>query len=52
MPLYTLANARRLRNKLLRTLEDVEVASESAPQQLNFVVVAGSDRRRDRRSTL
>jgi NADH dehydrogenase len=41
MPLYTLANARRLRNKLLRTLEDVEVASESAPQQLNFVVVGG-----------
>src|SRR6202789_4182320 len=41
MPLYTLANARRLRNKLLRPLEDVEVASESAPQQLNFVVVGG-----------
>jgi NADH dehydrogenase len=41
MPLYTLANARRLRNKLLRTLENVEVASETTPQQLNFVVVGG-----------
>ncbi|MGB8180008.1 MAG: NAD(P)/FAD-dependent oxidoreductase [Acidimicrobiales bacterium] len=41
MPLYTLANARRLRNKLLRSLEDAEVASELAPQQVNFVVVGG-----------
>jgi NADH dehydrogenase len=41
MPLYTLANARRLRNRLLRSLEDVEVASETSPQELTFVVVGG-----------
>src|ERR1700728_1625392 len=29
MPLYTLANARRLRNRLLRALEDADVAAES-----------------------
>ncbi|MGC2485531.1 MAG: NAD(P)/FAD-dependent oxidoreductase [Acidimicrobiales bacterium] len=41
MPLYTLANARRLRNRLLRSLEDAEVAGESGPQDLDFVVVGG-----------
>jgi NADH dehydrogenase len=41
MPLYTLSNARRLRNRLLRALEDAEVAAEFAPVALNFVVVGG-----------
>jgi NADH dehydrogenase len=41
MPLYTLSNARRLRNRLLRTLEDAEVAAESSSVALNFVVVGG-----------
>jgi NADH:ubiquinone reductase (H+-translocating) len=41
MPLYTLANARRLRNRLLRSLEDAEVAGETAPKDLDFVVVGG-----------
>jgi NADH:ubiquinone reductase (H+-translocating) len=41
MPLYTLANARRLRNRLLRSLEDADVAAETAPVSLNFVVVGG-----------
>ncbi|MGH3733407.1 MAG: NAD(P)/FAD-dependent oxidoreductase [Acidimicrobiales bacterium] len=41
IPLYTLANARRLRNRLLRSLEDAEVASETAPQELSYVVVGG-----------
>ncbi len=41
MPLYTLSNARRLRNRLLRAPEDAEVAAEFAPVALNFVVVGG-----------
>jgi NADH dehydrogenase len=41
MPLYTLSNARRLRNRLLRALEEAEVASETAEVSLNFVVVGG-----------
>jgi NADH dehydrogenase len=42
MPLYTLADARRLRNRLLRSLEDAEVtAEEHASAALNFVVVGG-----------
>jgi NADH dehydrogenase len=41
MPLYTLANARRLRNRLLRALEDADVAAEHGPISLNFVVVGG-----------
>jgi NADH dehydrogenase len=41
MPLYTLANARRLRNRLLRSLEDAEVDAETEPKELNFVVVGG-----------
>jgi NADH dehydrogenase len=41
MPLYTLSNARRLRNRLLRSLEDTELAAESSSVSLNFVVVGG-----------
>jgi NADH dehydrogenase len=41
MPLYTLSNARRLRNRLLRALEEAELASETAEVSLNFVVVGG-----------
>ena len=41
MPLYSLADARRLRNRLLRALEDADVAAETGPVSLNFVVVGG-----------
>jgi NADH dehydrogenase len=41
MPLYTLSNARRLRNRLLRTLEDADVEAERSSVALNFVVVGG-----------
>ena len=43
MPLYTLSDARRLRNRLLSVLEETEVRSEheGATPQLNFVVVGG-----------
>jgi NADH dehydrogenase len=41
MPLYTLADARRLRNRLLRALEDAEVAAEQSSVALSFVVVGG-----------
>ncbi len=41
MPLYTLADARRVRNRLLRALEDAEVAAENSSVALNFVVVGG-----------
>jgi NADH:ubiquinone reductase (H+-translocating) len=41
MPLYTLADARRLRNRLLRALEDADVEAENGPVSLNFVVVGG-----------
>src|SRR5665213_606825 len=41
MPLYTLSDARRLRNRLLRALEDADVASEYEPVSLNFVIVGG-----------
>ena len=43
MPLYTLADARRLRNRLLSILEETEVRNEShdAPSDLTFVVVGG-----------
>jgi NADH dehydrogenase len=41
MPLYTLSDARRLRNRLLRALEDAEVAAEYSSVALNFVVVGG-----------
>ncbi len=41
MPLYSLADARRLRNRLLHALEDAEVASDYSSVALNFVVVGG-----------
>jgi len=41
MPLYTLSNARRLRNRLLRALEEAELAAETSSVALNFVVVGG-----------
>jgi NADH dehydrogenase len=43
MPLYTLADARRLRNRLLSILEEAEVRGESsdASLDLTFVVVGG-----------
>src|ERR1700688_2765067 len=43
MPLYTLADARRLRNRLLSVLEEAEVRSERDHESpdLTFVVVGG-----------
>ncbi len=41
LPLYSLADARRLRNRLLRALEDAEVDDESVTRELCFVVVGG-----------
>jgi NADH dehydrogenase len=41
MPLYSLADARRLRNRLLRAIEEADVAETRAPVALNFVVVGG-----------
>lgn len=41
MPLYTLADARRLRNRLLLALEEADVAADTASVALNFVVVGG-----------
>ncbi len=43
MPLYTLSDARRLRNRLLSILEETEVRGEgdATPPQLTFVVVGG-----------
>src|SRR3984957_5338596 len=43
MPLYTLADARRLRNRLLSILEETEVRGESddSSPELTFVVVGG-----------
>ncbi len=43
MPLYTLADARRLRNRLLSVLEEAEVRSErdAGSPELTFVVVGG-----------
>jgi NADH dehydrogenase len=41
LPLYTLADARQLRNRLLSTLEMADVSAESGPTQLNYVVVGG-----------
>ena len=41
MPLYSLADARHLRNRLLLSLEDADVQAENAPAQLNYVVVGG-----------
>ncbi len=41
MPLYSLADARRLRNRLLLSLEHADVRAEHTPVSLNFVVVGG-----------
>jgi NADH dehydrogenase len=41
MPLYSLADARHLRNRLLLSLEDADVRAEVEPVALNFVVVGG-----------
>ena len=41
MPLYSLADARRLRNRLLLALEQVEVRAEHETVDVNFVVVGG-----------
>jgi NADH:ubiquinone reductase (H+-translocating) len=41
MPLYTLDDARHLRNHILRRLEDADEAGESSDGMLNFVVVGG-----------
>ena len=41
MPLYSLADARRLRNRLLLALEEAEVRAEHETVSLNFVVVGG-----------
>jgi NADH dehydrogenase len=41
MPLYSLADARRLRNRLLLALERADVEAEHTSVALNFVVVGG-----------
>jgi NADH:ubiquinone reductase (H+-translocating) len=41
LPLYSLADARRLRNRLLLTLEDADVRHEHDRPALNYVVVGG-----------
>jgi NADH dehydrogenase len=41
LPLYSLADARKLRNRLLSSLEEADAASEEAPVSLNFVIVGG-----------
>jgi len=41
LPLYTLADARRLRNRLLLALEDADARAEFGPVALTFVVVGG-----------
>ncbi len=41
LPLYSLADARRLRNRLLLALEDADVAAAHSSAALNFVVVGG-----------
>jgi NADH dehydrogenase len=41
MPLYSLSNARRVRNRLLRALEDAEIAAAHSSVTVNFVVVGG-----------
>ena len=41
MPLYSLADARRLRNRLLISLEEADVRAEHGDVALNFVVVGG-----------
>ena len=41
IPLYSLADARRLRNRLLSALEQADAVAETAPIGLNFVIVGG-----------
>lgn len=41
MPLYSLADARRLRNRLLISLEEADASADVAPVSLNFVIVGG-----------
>jgi NADH:ubiquinone reductase (H+-translocating) len=41
LPLYSLADARRLRNRLLSTLERADVAANDGPVGVTFVVVGG-----------
>jgi NADH dehydrogenase len=41
LPLYSLADARHLRNRLLSTLEKADASADSASSQLNYVVVGG-----------
>jgi NADH dehydrogenase len=41
LPLYSLADARRLRNRLLSTLERADVAADDARVGVTFVVVGG-----------
>jgi NADH:quinone reductase (non-electrogenic) len=41
LPLYTLADARHLRNRLLLSLEDADVRAELGPVPLTYVVVGG-----------
>ena len=41
LPLYSLADARRLRNRLLLALEEADVAAERSSVALTFVVVGG-----------
>jgi NADH dehydrogenase len=41
MPLYSLADARKLRNRLLSSLEEADALADTAPTSLNFVVVGG-----------
>ena len=41
MPLYSLADARRLRNRLLTSLEEADASADTSPVSLNFVVVGG-----------
>jgi NADH dehydrogenase len=41
IPLYSLADARRLRNRLLSALEQADSVADTAPIGLNFVIVGG-----------
>ena len=41
IPLYSLADARRLRNRLLSALEHADAVADTAPIGLNFVIVGG-----------
>jgi NADH dehydrogenase len=41
MPLYSLADARRLRNRLLTSLEEADASADTTPISLNFIIVGG-----------